>query len=291
MTILAVGGTGQLGRLVVSKLAQHGADIAVLTRNPGKAQVPPGVRAIEGDVPDPATMRAALRGVDTLFLVNPVIADELTRALLTLRLARDAGLKGIVYVSMVNADALVDVPHAAAKYASERMIETLDLPATILRPNYFFQNDAMIKDALLDRGVYTMPIGNVGAAMVDIRDIADVAALELLKRDHAAGRLPRDLIDISGPEVLSATSVTSIWTDALGKPISYGGDNLDVFERESRAHMPSAMALDIALMFAGWQNIGVLPMPGSIERLTAMLGRSPRTYRAFAEEMAAHWRP
>lgn len=290
MTILAVGGTGQIGSLVVSKLAEHGADVVALTQSPERAQLPPRVRAVKGNVLDPETMRAALKGVDTLFVLNPVVADELTRALLTLRLASDAGLKGIVYFSMVNADALVDVPHAAAKYAGERMIGTLDLPATILRPNYFFQNDLMTKEGLLGKGVYAMPIGKVGAAMVDIRDIADVAALELLKRDCAAKRLPRDLIDISGPEVLTANSITSIWTDVLGKPIGYGGDDLDVFEQQSRVHMPSAMALDVTLMFDGWQKIGVLPMPGAIERLTAMLGRPLRTYRAFAEETAAQWR-
>ncbi|WP_428375307.1 SDR family oxidoreductase [Lichenicoccus sp.] len=152
MTILAIGGTGQIGSLVVSRLAEQGAEIVVLTKDPAKAQLPPGVRAVEGDVLDPGTMRAAPQGVDTLFILNPVVADELTRALLTLRLARDAALKGIVYFSMANADALVDVPHAAAKYAGERMIETLDLPATILRPNYFFQNDA-IKETLLGKGV------------------------------------------------------------------------------------------------------------------------------------------
>ena len=290
MTILAVGGTGQVGSPIVKNLVEHGAEVVVLTHYPEKAHLPPGVRAVKGDVLDPETMRGALRGVDTLFLLNPVVADELTRALLTLRLAKDAGLKGVVYFSMVNADALVDVPHAAAKYAGERLIESLDVPATILRPNYFFQNDAMVKDAFLDKGVYAIPVGNVGAAMVDIRDIADVAALELLKRDSATDSLPRDLIDISGPEVLTADSIASIWTDVLGKPISYAGDDLDIFEKSQREHVAPAMALDISLMFRGWQKIGVLPIPGAIERLTGMLGRPLRTYRAFAEETAAQWR-
>ncbi len=289
MTILAVGGTGQIGSPIVKNLAEHGADVVVLTQDPDKAHLPPGVRAVKGNVLDPETMRGALRGVNTLFILNPVVADELTRALLTLRLAKDAGLKGIVYFSMANADALVDVPHAAAKYAGERLIESLDLPATILRPNYFFQNDAMVKDAFLAKGLYAMPVGSVGAAMVDIRDIADVAALELLKRDSAADRLPRDLIDISGPEILTANSIASIWTDVLGKPISYAGDDLDIFEKNQREHVAPAMALDISLMFDGWQKIGVLPMPGAIERLTAMLGRPLRTYRSFAEETAAQW--
>ena len=211
----------------------------------------------------------ALKGIDTVFVLNPFVADELTRALLTLRLAADAGVKGIVYFSMVNSDALVDVPHAAAKFAAERMIETLDLPATILRPNYFFQNDAMIKDALL-KGVYAMPIGSTGAAMVDIRDIAEVAALELIKRDRATERLPRDLIDISGPEILTADALTAIWTDVLGKPIAYAGDDLKAFEKQIGAHLPAEMAYDTTLMFDAWQKIGVQPMPGAVDRLVAM---------------------
>ena len=145
---------------------------------------------------------------------------------------------------MVHADALVDVPHAAAKYAGERLIESLDLPTTILRPNYFFQNDAMVKDAFLGKGLYAMPLVNVGAAMVDIRDIAGIAALELFRRESAADRLPRDLIEISGPEILTANRIASVWTDVLGKPTSYAGDDLDIFEKSKREHVTPAMALD-----------------------------------------------
>ncbi|WP_428375308.1 hypothetical protein [Lichenicoccus sp.] len=83
--------------------------------------------------------------------------------------------------------------------------------------------------------------------------------------------------------------MTSIWTDVLGTPIGYGGDDMGFFEQQSRGHMPPAMALDIALMFDGWQRIGVLPTPRSVERLAAMLGRPLRTYRAFAKETAAQW--
>ena len=289
MTILAIGGTGQIGSLVVRKLADEGADVVVMTQRPDTASVPDGVRTVKGDGLDPETIRTALQGVDTVFVLNPVTSDELVRALLTLRLAADAKVKGIVYFSMVNADKLADVPHAAAKFAAERLIETLDLPATILRPNFFFPN-GVVKELLMGKGLYTMPIGNKGGAIVDIGDIAEVAALELLKRDRAAGPLPRDLIDISGPEVLTADQIVAIWSDVLGKKIAYVGDDLAMFETQLRAHVSPEMAYDLTLMFDAWQKIGVMPMPGAVERLTAMLGRPPKTYRAYAEETAAQWR-
>ena len=62
------------------------------------------------------------------------------------------------------------------------------------------------------------------------------------------------------------------------------------FEAQTREHVPPAMAYDLALMFEAWQNIGVMPMPGAVERLTAMLDRPPKSYRAYAEETAAQWR-
>ena len=63
MAILAVGGIGQVGSPIAQKLTEHGAEVVVLTQDPGKAHLPPVVRAVKGDVLDPETMRGALRGM------------------------------------------------------------------------------------------------------------------------------------------------------------------------------------------------------------------------------------
>jgi uncharacterized protein YbjT (DUF2867 family) len=91
---------------------------------------------------------------------------------------------GVVYLSVFKGEAYADVPHFASKMTVERMIETFDLPATILRPAYFIQNDMRQKDALLGGNVYGMPVGAKGISMVDIRDIGEAAAKELLRRDQ-----------------------------------------------------------------------------------------------------------
>ena len=106
---------------------------------------------------DIASMRAALKDVDTLFLLNAVVADEVTQAISTLSLAREAGIQRIVYLSVLNSDAYTDVPHFTGKYTVERMIEQFDLPVTVLRPSYFMQNDAMLQDGLVKHGRYGMP--------------------------------------------------------------------------------------------------------------------------------------
>jgi uncharacterized protein YbjT (DUF2867 family) len=158
------------------------------------------VTAVAGDLLDVDAMRAALDGVDTLFLLSAVTAEELTATMLTLNAAREHGIKGIVYLSIYQAEKSVDVPHFSAKHAVEQMIVQLDLPATILRCSYFAQNDFHYREALLQGGVYAAPLGEVGISIVDVRDIAEVAALELIRRAEAPGPVPREVYDLVGPD-------------------------------------------------------------------------------------------
>ena len=92
------------------------------------------------------------------------------------------------------------MPHFTGKHTVERMIESLDIAATILRPAYFMQNELIVQQVIRDYGVYPMPIGSAGVAMIDARDIADIAVAELLRRDRAPAPLPRVTLDLVGPE-------------------------------------------------------------------------------------------
>lgn len=309
MAILVIGGTGHVGSHVVQELAKRKADVRVLIHDAKKiserlsdlsqvffsgndseiAELPANVTTAKGNLMDIDSIREALEGISTVFLLNAVVEDELTKTLLALNLAVEAGVKGIVYFSMVNADTFSDVPHASAKRAAERMIEDFDLPATILRPNYFFQNDVKFKEPILEKGVYPMPIGNLGTSMTDIRDIAEVAALELVKRENAAESLPRELIEISGPDVLTGDSIAAIWSDVTGQKIAYVGDDLKPYEEQMKAQAPSWMAYDTPLMFRGFQRDGMAAKPGAVEHLTEILGHAPRAYRSFAEETFKQW--
>ena len=177
MAMLITGGTGTVGSLPRHHLAEQHVAVHALTRDPSKAKFPAGVIPIAGDMLDVESMRKALDGVSTLLLLNAVTPQELTQALLTLRLAREAGIQRVVYLSVFHGEAFADVPHFASQYAVERMIEQAEIPATILRPNCFMQNDARyFREALLGPGFYPFPIGEKGVSMVDVRDISELAA-------------------------------------------------------------------------------------------------------------------
>ncbi|CAB3790377.1 NmrA family NAD(P)-binding protein [Paraburkholderia fynbosensis] len=289
MTILVTGATGVVGSQVIAHLQNEGAHVRALTRSPEKAKFEGSVVPIKGELSDIAAMRVAMKGIDTLFLLAPNAADELTQALQAMSIAREAGVKGIVYLSVFKGAEYVDVPHFASKHTVERMIEGMDLPVTVLRPAYFIQNDVRQKEALLGHGIYAMPIGGKGISMVDVRDIGDAAARELLRRERSAASLPRVTFELVGPDALTADSILAIWADVLQRPIRYAGDDLDALEARLKQVTPDWLAYDMRLMMRRYQQDGAVATSTEIDALAALLGRAPRSYRDFAEATAKEW--
>lgn len=287
MTILVTGSTGNIGRQVIDQLARRGADVRALVRDPAKADLPAGVTTVQGDFLDVDSLRSAFDGVSTLFLLNGVVPDEFTQALVALNVAREAAIKRVVYLSVIHSDVYVNVPHFAGKFGVERMIEAAGFSATILRPAYFMSNELTIKDVVLGHGVYPMPVGNKGLAMVDTRDLAEVAAMELLRREQSDALLPSTTLNVVGPDTLTGDDVAAIWSEALGRTIAYGGDDTAAFEQNLRQFMPAWMAFDMRLMTERFLSDGMVPEQGDVARLTALLGRPLHTYRELVSGIVA----
>src|ERR1700691_71259 len=265
--ILVIGGTGHVGSEVVKELKKRDADVRVLVRKPDVKSLP-GVEVIVGDLLDPVSIEKALQGVDKLYLLNAVTPDELTQGLVAYDLAKKRKLSHIVYHSVFRVEHFKDVPHFASKLAMESAIREFDVPFTIIRPNYFFQNDASFKDILTEESVYPNPLGLVGISAVDIRDIAEATAITLMSDKHF-GRT----YNVNGPAILSGPKAASIWSEVLGKEIKYAGDNLDIFEEQMRKHGPSWAAFDIRMMFQGYLERGFVAEDRDAATLTQLLGK------------------
>ena len=283
MKILVTGGTGHVGSEVVKELQKRKADVRLLVRKQ-EAAAPEGVEVIVGDLLDPVSVEKALHGMDKLYLLNAVTPDELTQGLIACDLARKLKLKHIVYHSVFRVEHFKDVPHFASKLAIESALREFDLPFTVIRPNYFFQNDASLKDPLTNAGIYPIPLGTVGISAVDIRDIAEAAAIALTSDGHLG-----KTYNLNGPEVLSGPKVASIWSGLLGKEIRYPGEDMDAFEKQLREHSPSWSAFDIRMMFQGYLERGFVAERGDLETLTKLLGHPPRRYEDFARETSLAW--
>jgi uncharacterized protein YbjT (DUF2867 family) len=283
MKILVTGGIGHVGSEVVRELQKRRADVRILIRKEG-TPAPEGVEVMVGDLLDPISVQKALHGVDKLYLLNAVTPDELTQGLIAYDLAKKLKLKHIVYHSVFRVEHFRDVPHFASKLAIESALREFDVPFTIIRPNYFFQNDASLKDPLMKAGIYPMPLGTVGISAVDIRDIAEAAAIALTSDGHYG-----KTYNLNGPEVLSGPKIASIWSGLLGKEIRYPGENMDAFEEQMRDQAPSWSAFDIRMMFQGYLERGFIAGRGDLETLTGLLGHSPRRYEDFARQTVLAW--
>jgi len=286
MTILVTGATGNVGRNVIEQLVNRGADVRALVRDTAKADFAAGVDVVQGDLLDVDSLRSAMSGVSTLFLLNGVVADEYTQALLALNVAREAGIDRIVYLSVIHSDIYVNVPHFAGKFGVERMIEQMGMNATILRPAYYMDNEITIKDVVTEYGIYPMPIGDKGLAMIDARDVGEIAAIELIRREQSTTPLPTVRINLVGPDTLTGADAAAIWSEVLGRTIAFPGNDTAGFEQNLRQFMPSWMAFDMRLMAERFLSDGMLPDAGDVDRLTNLLGRPLRSYRDHVAQIA-----
>ena len=285
MKVLVTGGTGKVGSEVIKELVKRNVSVRALVRKQeASTKMPKGVEIIQGDLLDPISVRKALDGVDKLYLLNAVVPDELTQGLIAYDLAKKLNLKQIVYHSVFKVEHFKDVPHFASKLTIESALHEFNLPFTIIRPNYFYQNDVSLKDVLMKAGMYPMPLGTPGVSAVDTRDIAEAAAIALTRDGHLG-----KTYNLNGPEVLSGEKIASIWSGLLGKEIRYPGENLDSFEEQMRQSAPSWSAFDIRMMFQGYLERGFAAEDGDIETLTQLLGHPPRRYKDFAKETVEGW--
>lgn len=283
MKALVLGGTGTVGSQVARELLARGAEVSVLTRD-SKKSLPPGAKPVVGDLLDPGTIRTAFPGHDAVFLLTALSAGECHEGLMAVNGCRLGGVKKIVFLSVHRVDEAPHLPHFGAKLPIEAAIKASGIPWTILRPNNFYQNDYWYRDAMLAHDVYPQPFGDAGLSRVDVRDIAEAAAIAL-SSDAAVG----ETVNLVGPELCTATSTAATWGGVLGRKIAYGGNDLDAWEKQSLAYLPAFAAFDFRLMYAFFQEKGLKATPADVARLTALLGHSPRRFDDFAAETARSW--
>jgi uncharacterized protein YbjT (DUF2867 family) len=289
MKVLVIGATGEVGSELVKELLQRGAGVRALTRKQRKPNAfPDAVEMAVGDLSDPLSIGEAIKGVDKLFLLIGAenVPVELTQALTAYGLAKKSGLKHVTYASVYRADQFLEVPHFANKYAVEEAIRAGGMPYTILRPAYFAQNELRLKADLTGLGVYPIPVGNQGVAVVDIRDLAEAAAISLTEEGHNG-----KTYDLVSSEMLSGPNAAATWSKLLRKEIAYAGhSDFDGFEARLREKgSPSWLAYDLRVMYQGFIERGFSNTEDQTSRFAALLGHQPRTYSGFAEELARDW--
>jgi len=255
MKVLVTGATGNVGSLVVAELLKRGAEVRALLRKPDAAhRLPASVEVAIGDLLDPVSIEEAMKGVDKLFLLNAVVADELTQALIAYGIAKRIGLKHVTYLSVFKVQEFRDVPHFASKLAVEGALREFGVPYTILRPGYYMQN------------------------------VIGLKAISLTEEGHE-----EQTYDIVAPSLISGPGNAALWSKLLGKEIKYTGHDFDQWEKGMRVRMPGWSAFDLRMMLQGYFDRGFASTETEVARLTKLLGHTPRSYEDFAAETTKLW--
>jgi len=185
MKIGITGATGQLGRLVVSKLRSKGSlqNIIALVRNPKKAS-DLGVESREADYDKPETLAPALKGIDTLLLISgSEVGKRATQHRNIIDAAMKAGVKWIIYTSILHADkSLIDL--ATEHLATEEALKQSGIPYTLLRNGWYSENYTGSIPGALVGGAFIGSAGNGKIASASRMDYAEAAVMVLTTPGH-----------------------------------------------------------------------------------------------------------
>ena len=211
--IVVVGGTGRVGRQVVTQLTGSGWPVRSVSRGVNPGSLPSGAEAARADLADPGSLEAHLQDAQSLFLVWPFTSAELTAGLAP-KVAEIAArhVARIVYLS---AQPAADQPDSFWALV-ERAVEESGAEWTFLRPTGFAANTLMWADQIRSGDVVRWPFGAAGRALIDERDIAAVAVLALTEDGHAGAKY-----DLSGPEVLTQAEQLAAIGEAIGRDLTW----------------------------------------------------------------------
>jgi NAD(P)H dehydrogenase (quinone) len=185
MTIGITGATGHLGRLVVQRLKTHvpASDLVALVRTPAKA-ADLGIAVREADYDRPDTLVRALKGIDTLLFISASeIGKRLAQHHNIIEAAKKAGVKRIVYTSLLHADNS-PINLASEHLPTENEIKASGIPFTILRNGWYTENYTGSIGGALAGGAFIGSAGEGKVSSAARADYADAAVAAVTGTGH-----------------------------------------------------------------------------------------------------------
>ena len=281
-TILVTGATGTVGREVVIQLSimddvRVRAGVHSIIKGENLKRLP-DVEVVEMDFKDRDSLHAAFTHVDKVFLITPISNDQVEMAKTLIDEARAAGVKHIVKLSVIKADAAPETMIGRWHREVEKYIEDSGIAYTFLRQSSFMQNFANYDAASIKNdGRFYHTTGNGQVSYIDVRDIAAVAVEALTGSGHEG-----KTYELTGPEALSNQEAADIIGEATGRQVEF----VDVPEEAARnsmlqQHMPEWMVDAMLELEQGYKEDRFSETTDTVEQLA---GRPPHSFRQFAQD-------
>ncbi|MCK2220430.1 SDR family oxidoreductase [Actinomadura sp. ATCC 31491] len=272
--ILVTGATGRVGGHLVRLLRRAGAEVRPAMMRPE------GRDAVRFSFTDPSTYGDAFQGVERVFLMRPPQLGNVSRDMLpALEAARRMGVRHMVLLSLQGAEKNPFVPHRAL----ERWLAGSGMDWTFVRSGFFMQNLSTTHAAeIRDEGVIMVPAGRGRTSFVDVRDVAEVAALALREDGHAG-----QAYTPTGAEALSYADAAGVISAVLGRTVRYAAPGPVAYWRHARRHGMDVPMAAVTLALYSMCRLGLAA--GVTDDVRRLLGRAPIAFEQFVKDERAAW--
>jgi uncharacterized protein YbjT (DUF2867 family) len=271
---LVLAGTGKTGSRVAAKLTKLGFNVRTAARNGADLRF---------DWDDPTTHGPALKDVDRVYLVPPVMRTDFADQVSSfVDLAEAAGVRHVTYLSAFGVDQAP--PQVALRAVELDLMGRGAVTHSILRPAWFMQNFSETFLKPVD-GVIAVPTGDGAEAFVDAEDIAAVAAATLADPDvHAGGQYAP-----TGPAALTVSDAADVIADVIGRPAKHDNIDRDAWIDGTVAAGVPAEYGDMLRMLTETVASGRGSRPNDdVQNVT---GVPPISFAEFARRTAKAWAP
>jgi len=285
-TILVTGATGNVGSAVVAELGDRGLPVRAFVRDPDRAAaiLGPDVELAVGDFADPASIRAALEGIEVVFLACANVPPQVEYEIRVIDAAARAGVRRLVKLSALGAEPGSRVAFWDWHARIEGHLEASGVPWVNLRPRYFMTNLLGFAETVRTAGAVFAPAEGVKVPMIDPRDVAATAAA-LLAGDGHEGRT----YDLTGPEPVTFSDVAAQLSEVSGRPVQFMPvPDAAALEGLGRAGLPDWLAGNIVAVFGMLRDD---PSAQVTDAVPALAGRQPRHLAEFLADHAALFAP
>jgi NAD(P)H dehydrogenase (quinone) len=217
--IAITGASGGLGGRVAAQLAGR-AQLRLIVRDAATAPQLPDAEVSVADYRNPATVTAALRGVETVLLVSAGEShDRLDVHRDVVAAIKAAGARRVVYTSFLGASPTASFPFARDHAHTERAIRNAGLELTALRNSLYAD---FVPRLVGEDGVIRGPAADGTVACVSRTDIARLAAAVLLDDSHAGF-----VYEVTGPIAIDLAETALQLGEVAGRQITYHPETLD----------------------------------------------------------------
>lgn len=282
--ILVTGAAGKTGRSILRQLVAVGEPVRAFVHHSEQAQTMRNLGALDvlvGDLCDQTAVRQAVRGVRGVYHICPNVSpDEVAIGELLIAAARSAEVEHFVFHSVLHPQ-IEAMPHHWGKLRVEERLFESGLNFTILQPTTYMQNVLASWDQIMQQGIYEVPYAvDTRLSMVDLEDVAQVAALVLTQDGHAGATY-----ELVGVESISPAEAAATFSRCLNHPVRAEPVRLDIWENRARA--AGLGKEQVAMLVKMFRYYDLYGFRGNSRVLNCLLGGPPTRFDTFVERMMA----